>query len=60
MTSDFMNCPYCTFLYELFHPIFEQEDSTNREYYIFTEIFVFLHGGKDYCNYFCENKPKEV
>lgn len=26
------------------------EPQTNREYWIMTEIFVYLHDGKDFCN----------
>lgn len=29
---------------------------TNRGYWIATEIYVFLHGGKDYCGKHCEVK----
>ena len=40
-------CPHCKFLAETFgnHP-----DSTDREYYLMTEVFVYLHGG-DVCEY---------
>jgi hypothetical protein len=41
------NCPHCTFLHTFFSTI---SDMTNREYWIFTEMFVYLHDGKDYCN----------
>jgi len=40
-------CPHCDFLAKTFvhHP-----DSTNREYWLMTEVFVYLHG-KDSCTY---------
>jgi hypothetical protein len=44
-------CPHCKFLDSIFRPISEMPDKTNREYWIFTEMFVYLHDGKDYCNY---------
>jgi len=44
-------CPHCKFLESIFKPISEMEDKTNREYWIFTEMFVYLHNGKDYCEY---------
>ena len=37
-------CKYEMFLESLGKP------QSNREYWIMTEIFVFLHGGKDFCN----------
>ena len=44
-------CPHCKFLDSIFKPISEMPDRTNREYWIFTEMFVYLHDGKDYCNW---------
>jgi len=44
-------CPHCKFLDSVFQPILKMKDSTNREYWIFTEMFVYLHDGKDYCDY---------
>ena len=41
-------CPHCKFMEELFK---EDDIKTNREYWIMTEIFVYLHDGKDYCNW---------
>ena len=41
-------CPHCKFLSELFS---NDEIESNREYWIMTEVFVYLHDGKDYCNY---------
>jgi len=43
-----MNCPHCKFLEELFR---DDDIKNNREYWIMTEIFVYLHNGKDYCDY---------
>jgi len=47
-----VKCPNCRFLYNIFNDI---KDMTNREYWVFTEMFVYLHYGKDYCDY-KENK----
>jgi hypothetical protein len=44
-----MNCPHCEFIDKIFRPISQLPDATNREYWIMTEVFVYLHGGKDYC-----------
>jgi len=44
-------CPHCKFLESIFKPIFESEDKTNREYWIFTEMFVYLHNGKGCCSF---------
>ena len=41
-------CPHCKFMEELFK---EDDIKTNREYWIMTEVFVYLHDGKDYCNW---------
>lgn len=40
-----MNCKRCHFLGELF----ESAEQTNRNYWIMTELFVWLHDGRDYC-----------
>lgn len=40
-------CIKCDFIYKTFYSI---SDMTSREYWIMTEIFVYLHKGKDYCN----------
>ena len=42
------NCPHCKFLDTLFSDI---KHRSYREYWIYTEVFVYLHGGKDYCNW---------
>jgi len=56
----FMNkekeCPHCKFLDNLF----KGDIKNNREYWIFTEIFVYLHNGKDYCNFKKKENIKEV
>jgi len=41
-----MTCKKCKKLDELFESI---ENSTNRDYWLMTELFMSLHGGKDYC-----------
>ncbi len=51
-----MECKHCEFLDKIFKPIFEMPDCSNREYWIFTEMYVHLHDGKDYC----EIKNKEL
>ena len=43
-------CKHCEFL----EKVFNVKDMTPREYWIFTEIFTYLHDGKDYCN--CSEK----
>lgn len=40
-----MICIKCKLLNELF----KSAKQTGRNYWIMTEIFVFLHNGKDYC-----------
>jgi hypothetical protein len=44
------NCPHCEFIERLGLYLQGCKDSTPREYWLLTEIFVYLHGGKDYCN----------
>lgn len=46
-------CPHCKFISTLFNDFndFNENDYSNREYWIITEIFVYLHDGKDYCNW---------
>ena len=41
----FEKCPHCQFIATLC------EVPSNREYWIITEIFVYLHNGKDYCEF---------
>jgi len=43
-------CPHCKFLNEVFSLDYNGPEN-NREYWIFTETFVYLHGGVDYCNH---------
>lgn len=40
-----MTCRECEMLLELF----ELSGRSPREYWLMTELFVLLHGGKDYC-----------
>lgn len=49
-----MSCPHCNFMEELFK---EDDIKNNREYWIMTEVFVYLHDGKDYCDYGRHKKP---
>ena len=42
------DCPHCEFLYTLFSNV---KDMTSREYWIMTELFVYLHDKKDFCDY---------
>jgi len=46
-----MSCKHAEFFNLIGDP------QSNREYWIFTETFVYLHGGKDYCNCQQENTP---
>jgi hypothetical protein len=39
-----MKCKHCEFLNTVFREI-----QNNREYWIYTEMFVYLHGGADHC-----------
>ncbi len=48
-----MNCPHCKFMEELF---LKDDIKSNREYWIMTEVFVYLHGGKDYCDEMLKKK----
>ncbi len=46
-----IKCPHCRFLNETFMPILRRKDSSKREYYLMTEVFVYLHDGNDFCNF---------
>lgn len=37
-------CKHCEFLNKIF-----KEIKSNYEYWLYTEIFVYLHGGVDHC-----------
>lgn len=39
-----MSCKTCKILYNLF-----QLGLSNRGYWLLTELFIELHGGRDYC-----------
>jgi len=41
-----MSCDKCNLLTELFSKV---NNPTKRDYWIMTELFVYLHNGKDYC-----------
>lgn len=42
-----MSCPHCEFISDTFP---EAKELSDREYWILTEIFTYLHDG-DECNY---------
>jgi len=48
-------CPHCKFLEDTFH----EEIKSNYDYWIVTEVYVYLHDGKDYCNFNKETKKNE-
>ncbi len=39
-------CKHCKFLNDMFS---DDEIKTNREYWMWTEMFVYMHKGRDYC-----------
>lgn len=49
MCKEHIECKHCKWLDELFN----LEIKNNREYWFYTEIFVYLHNGKDYCDWCC-------
>lgn len=44
-----MKCNKCLYLNELFGNLVKTGKSSNRDYWLMTELFVMLHG-VDYCN----------
>lgn len=48
-----MVCKKCEYLNELFNNLVKTGKSTNKDYWLMTELFVMLHG-KDHCEQ--ENK----
>lgn len=47
-----MKCKHCEFIDELSKDLIATpNEMTNREYWLLTEMFVYLHHGKDYCDY---------
>ena len=40
-----MSCERCELPFELY----ERSPQTDRDYWVMTELFVFLHGGSDVC-----------
>lgn len=42
-----IECPHCKFINETFPAA---KEMSAREYWIFTEVFCYLHGNKDYCD----------
>lgn len=45
-------------LNELFANLVKTGESTNRDYWVMTELFVCLHNGKDYCDGKLKKEPK--
>ena len=41
-----MSCEKCELLFELY----DQVPETNRNYWLMTELFYYLHNEKDYCD----------
>ena len=48
-------CPHCKFLDNTFGEIL-----SNREYWLYTEMFVYLHNGADHCIGDKESTGKEL
>jgi glutaredoxin len=48
-------CKHCAFIKNTFDKI-----ENNYEYWLMTEVFVYLHDGKDYCTYQNSHKLLEV
>ena len=47
-----MSCKHCKEIEEWTnHLAVSPDEMTNREYWLLTELFVYLHNGKDYCNF---------
>jgi hypothetical protein len=49
-----VDCPHCAFLHNIFTDSIAE--MTNREYWLFTEMFVYLHHGRDHCTKINLNK----
>ena len=49
MSKKINKCEHCKFIQKTFGRILKRNDSTNREYWLMTEVFVYLHGS-DVCN----------
>jgi hypothetical protein len=43
-------CSHCKFIDDIFGKVLKGVDATNREYWLMTEVFVYLHNGKDFCD----------
>ena len=44
-----MKCKHCEYINSLAKYLIDCGDYTEREYWLLTEFFVYLHDGKDYC-----------
>lgn len=49
------SCQHCKFIDKVFTPTLKKKDSTNREYWLMTETFLYLHGS-DVCNFIPQTK----
>ena len=47
-------CKHCEFIEKTFP---KASEMTNREYWLFTEVYCYLHDGNDFCNF---SKIKEM
>ena len=47
LLGEVTKCPHCDFLLKTFC---NSSESTDREYFLMTEVFVYLHG-KDFCDF---------
>jgi len=44
-------CPHCKFMEEIGDNLTDKDKKNRTIYYILTEVFVYLHNGKAYCDY---------
>lgn len=52
---DEIKCKHCEFMDSVFNRPFE----SNYDYWVFTEVFVYLHGGADHCYEMKREKEKQ-
>jgi len=43
-----IRCPHCKFIENTFGDVLKQDDATNREYWLMTQVFVYLHRDNEY------------
>ena len=46
---DKVRCKHCDFIDKTFGTVLKGDDSSNREYWLMTKVFIYLHDGRDYC-----------